>query len=32
MDLHRAVDQFGQVIDVVLSDRRDLPAARPFFQ
>ena len=32
MYLHRAVDQYGQVIDVVLSDRRDLLAARRFFQ
>jgi transposase, IS6 family len=32
MYLHRAVDQFGQVIDVRLSDKRDLPAARRFFQ
>lgn len=32
MYLHRAVDQFGQVIDVVLSDKRDLPAARRFFE
>ena len=29
--LHRAVDQYGQVIDVVLSVRRDLAAARRFF-
>ena len=29
--LHRAVDQFGQVIDVLLTDKRDLPAARRFF-
>lgn len=29
--LYRAVDQFGQVIDVLLSDRRDLGAARRFF-
>jgi transposase-like protein len=29
--LYRAVDQFGQVIDVLLSDRRDLAAARRFF-
>jgi transposase, IS6 family len=26
-----AVDQYGQVIDVLLSDRRDLGAARRFF-
>ena len=30
--LYRAVDQFGQVIDVMLSERRDAPAARRFFQ
>jgi IS6 family transposase len=29
--LYRAVDQHGQVIDVMLSRRRDLPAARAFF-
>ncbi len=29
--LYRAVDQFGQVIDVRLSDQRDLAAARRFF-
>ena len=29
--LYRAVDQFGQVIDVLLSTRRDLTAARAFF-
>ena len=29
--LYRAVDQHGQVIDVYLSRRRDLPAARAFF-
>jgi transposase-like protein len=29
--LYRAVDQHGQVIDVLLSTRRDLPAARRFF-
>ncbi len=29
--LYRAVDQFGQVLDVRLSDRRDLQAARQFF-
>jgi transposase-like protein len=29
--LHRAVDQHGQVIDVLLSPRRDLGAARLFF-
>ncbi len=32
MYLHRAVDHFGQVIDVLLSDKRDLPAARRFFE
>jgi hypothetical protein len=31
MYLYRAVDQHGQVIDVRLSKRRDLPAARAFF-
>ncbi len=29
--LYRAVDQYGQVIDVYLSTRRDLHAARAFF-
>ena len=29
--LYRAIDQHGQVIDVMLSKRRDLPAARAFF-
>jgi hypothetical protein len=29
--LYRAVDQHGQVIDVMLSTRRDLAAARRFF-
>jgi transposase, IS6 family len=29
--LYRAVDQHGQVIDVMLSARRDLAAARRFF-
>jgi transposase, IS6 family len=29
--LYRAVDQYGQVIDVLLSTRRDLAAARRFF-
>jgi IS6 family transposase len=29
--LYRAVDQYGQVIDVMLSARRDLAAARRFF-
>jgi transposase, IS6 family len=30
-DHDRAVDQFGQVIDVMLSERRDALAARKFF-
>jgi transposase, IS6 family len=30
--LYRAVDQHGQVIDVLLSERRDLAAARRFFR
>ena len=29
--LYRAIDQHGQIIDVMLSTRRDLPAARAFF-
>lgn len=29
--LYRAVDQYGQVIDVLVSDRRDAAAARAFF-
>jgi IS6 family transposase len=29
--LYRAIDQYGQVIDVWLSSRRDLTAARAFF-
>lgn len=29
--LYRAVDQYGQVIDVLLAPRRDLAAARHFF-
>jgi transposase-like protein len=29
--LYRAIDQHGQVIDVLLSERRDLAAARRFF-
>ena len=29
--LYRAVDQYGQVIDVLLSERRDARAARTFF-
>jgi transposase, IS6 family len=30
--VYRAVDQFGQVIDVLVSPRRDAKAARRFFQ
>ncbi len=30
--LYRAVDQFGQVIDMMLSDNRDTQAARRFFE
>jgi transposase-like protein len=30
--VYRAVDQFGQVIDVLVSARRDATAARRFFQ
>jgi transposase, IS6 family len=30
--LYRAVDQYGQVIDVLVSERRDLAAARQFFR
>jgi len=30
--VHRAVDQFGQVIDVYVSAKRDTAAARAFFQ
>jgi transposase-like protein len=29
--LYRVIDQYGPVIDVLLSDRRDLAAARRFF-
>jgi transposase-like protein len=29
--LYRAIDQFGQVIDVLVSDKRDLGATRRFF-
>jgi IS6 family transposase len=29
--LYRAIDQHGQVIDIMLSTRRDLPAAGTFF-
>jgi IS6 family transposase len=31
-DVYRAIDQFGQVIDVFVSPRRDAAAARRFFQ
>ncbi len=30
--VYRAVDQYGQVIDVLVSDRRDADAARKFFR
>jgi transposase-like protein len=30
--VYRAVDQFGQVIDVVVSARRDITAAHRFFE
>ena len=30
--VYRAVDQFGQVIDVFVSPRRDTAAARRFFE
>jgi transposase, IS6 family len=30
--VYRAVDQFGQVIDVVVSPRRDITAAHRFFE
>jgi transposase, IS6 family len=30
--VYRAIDQFGQIIDVFLSRRRDVRAARRFFQ
>jgi transposase-like protein len=30
--VHRAVEQFGQVIDVFMSQRRDAQAARRFFE
>jgi IS6 family transposase len=30
--VYRAIDQFGQIIDVFVSRRRDLKAARRFFQ
>ena len=29
--LYRAIDQYGQVIDVLVSDNRDLAATRRFF-
>jgi transposase-like protein len=29
--LYRAIDQFGQVIDVLVSEKRDLTATRRFF-
>jgi transposase-like protein len=29
--LYRAIDQYGQVIDVLVSEKRDLAATRPFF-
>ncbi len=29
--VYRAVDQFGQVVDVMVTDKRDLAAARRFF-
>jgi hypothetical protein len=29
--LYRAIDQFGQVIDVVVSEKRDMAATRRFF-
>jgi nicotinamidase-related amidase len=30
--IYRAIDQFGQVVDVFVSPRRDLRAARRFFE
>jgi len=30
--VHRAIDQFGQVIDIFVASRRDATAARRFFQ
>jgi transposase-like protein len=30
--VYRAIDQFGQVVDVVMSRRRDARAARRFFE
>ena len=29
--MYRAIDQFGQVIDVLVSEKRDLVATRRFF-
>ena len=29
--LYRAIDQYGQVIDVLVSEKRDFPATRRFF-
>jgi hypothetical protein len=29
--LYRAIDQYGQVIDVLVAEKRDLPATRRFF-
>jgi transposase-like protein len=29
--LYRAIDQFGQVIDVLVSEKRDLAATRRFY-
>jgi IS6 family transposase len=29
--LYRAIDQYGQVIDVLMSEKRDLAATRRFF-
>jgi transposase-like protein len=31
-DVYRAIDQFGQVIDVFVSRRRDITAARRFLE
>ena len=31
MCLYRAIDQYGQVIDVLVSEKRDLAATRRFF-
>ena len=31
MYLYRAIDQYGQVIDVLVSENRDLAASRRFF-